>query len=574
LFKKPIWGDSDLHNFLTKVYLLREKGGMTELIPEEICADLIILNGNIITIDSKRPRAEAVAINNGKIIKVGTNEEIKVTSSSKTIVWDAKHKTVIPGFIDAHQHLSLYAEKYLQEVLGPDRIRSIDDIKKIIAQKTAVTPKGHWIRCQGYDDTKTIDNRFLNRLDLDAVTPEHPVFVLHVGCHAGVVNSEALRRAEIKEDSPDPEGGRYGRFENSGRLNGTLYEKAVFMFASESLTGKTPIIPPFSREKRRKAIQKACVDFLRAGITSVHDALVSPQYIMSYQDAYIMGELGIRVYMLIAHYFLENLESLGIYTGFGNEKLKVGAIKIILDGAISSRTAYVSEPFIGTKNDCGMLLISSREEFNDIVLRAHKAGFQLAVHANGDRAIDMAIEAYQRALEQYPRADHRHRIEHCTVMNPTLFKKMKRLGLIAVPFGVFLWYHGEKVVPFYGEERARMMFAHRSFLDKGIEIAGSSDCPAMPFEPLLAIQACVTRETSFGTVVGPEQRISPEEALRVYTLVGAYFSFEEHIKGSIEPGKLADMVVLSDDPTTIDPKSIKDIKVIKAMVGGEILFTC
>lgn len=345
------------------------------------------------------------------------------------------------------------------------------------------------------------------------------------------------------------------------------------MFAFESLAGKSTIIPPFSREERRKAVKMACRDFLSAGITSVHDALVSPQYIMTYQDAYTHGELGVRVYMLVTHYFLENLESLGIYTGFGNEKLKVGALKIILDGAISSRTACVSEPFVGTENDRGMLVISSHEEFDHIVLRAHRAGFQLAVHANGDKAIQMTIEAYRKALREYPRADHRHRIEHCTVMNPTLFEEMKRLGVIAVPFGVFLWYHGEKVVPFYGEQRAKMMFAHRSFLDHDIQISGSSDCPAMPFDPLLAIQACVTRETSSGIVVGPEQRISPEEALRVYTLGGAYASFEEDIKGSIEPGKLADLAVLSDDPTTVDPKSVKDIRVVMTVVGGEILFS-
>jgi len=395
---------------------------------------------------------------------------------------------------------------------------------------------------------------------------------MHVGGHAGVVNSEGLKRGNITEASLDPKGGRYGR-DDSGRLDGILYEQAVFIFAYESLAGKPPIIPPFSREERRKIIGKACKDFLGAGITSVHDALVSPQYIVTYQDAYMSGELGVRVYMLITHYFLEHLETLGIHSGFGNQRLKIGGIKIILDGAISSRTAYLSEPFIGSKHNCGMLLIDTQEELNAIVSRAHKAGFQIAVHANGDKAIEMTIKAYREALKEYPRPDHRHRIEHCTVMNPALFKEMESLGLVAVPFGVFLWHHGEKVIQFYGEKRAEMMFAHRSFLEKNIPIAGSSDCPAMPFEPLLGIHSCVNRETRSGAVVGPEQRITAQEALRVYTLGGAYASFEENIKGSLEMGKLADLVVLSDDPTTADPKSIKDIKVIMTMVGGEILFS-
>jgi predicted amidohydrolase YtcJ len=221
-----------------------------------------------------------------------------------------------------------------------------------------------------------------------------------------------------------------------------------------------------------------------------------------------------------------------------------------------------------------MLVINSHEEFNEIVVRAHKAGFQLAVHANGDKAIEMTLEAYERALENYPRIDHRHRIEHCTILNQNLLKRMKKLGVMAVPFGVFLWHHGEKVVPFYGLNRAEMMFPHRFFLKENIQIAGSSDCPAMPFDPLLAIQTCVTRETNSGTVVGSDQRISPEEALRVYTLGGAYASFEEDIKGSIEIGKLADVVVLSDDPRKVDPQSIKDIRVMMTIVGGKISYRC
>ena len=543
------------------------------VLPEEIAADLIILNGNVFTVAPRKPRAEAVAVKNGTIIKVGTNKEMRSLLGERTQLLDIGHKTVIPGFIDAHQHLSFYAEKYLQEDLGPDKAVSLNDIKKIISKKIAVTPKGHWIRGQGYDDTKTTGNKFLNRWDLDEVAQEHPVFVSHIGGHVGIVNSEALRIANLKEDSSDPKGGRYGRDEVTGSLNGILYEQAAFMFAYESLAGRQPIIPPFPRKERRRVLKKACGDLLRDGITSIHDALVSPQYITSYQDALINRELNVRVYMLVTHYFLDNLESLGIFTGFGNEKLRVGAIKIILDGAISSRTAYVSESFVGTKDDHGILVISSQQELNEIVLRAHKAGFQIAVHANGDRAIQMTLESYKNALEKHPRKNHRHRIEHCTIVNPALLKEMKKLRIIAVPFGTFLWYHGEKVIPFYGIERAKMMFAHKSFLDEGIQIAGSSDSPAMPFNPLLAIHGCVNRETCSGATVGIKQRITPEAALSVYTLGGAYASFEEDIKGSIEPGKLADLVVLSDDPTTIDPKSIKDIRIMMTIVGGEILFS-
>ena len=540
--------------------------------PIDLSRDSIILNANVITLNPRRPRAEAVAIKDGKIVKVGRNEEIKGLSTRSTKILDVEGKTLIPGFIDAHQHLSLYGEGYLSEDFGPSNVSSTNDIKKLVAEKVRGIPRGQWLRGHGYDDAKTSDMRLLNRWDLDAVAPDNPVFIGHVGGHLAVVNSAGLIKANVKEDTANPQGGIFGRDVGSGRLTGILYEKAAFMFVHEALTGKPPIIPPFSRQERWEGIRKACKDFLSAGITSVHDALVSPQYIMSYQDAYNSGELDVRVYMLITHYYLEDLINLGIYTGFGNDKLRIGAIKIILDGAISSRTAFLSQPLIESDSDYGKLVIGSQEELSKIVLQGHRAGFQLAIHANGDRAIEMALRAYRETLKKYPRQNHRHRIEHCTVVNPGLLKEMKKLRVMAVPFGCFLWHHGEKVVPYYGMERAKMMFAHRAFLDEGIEIAGSSDCPAMPYQPLFGIQSCVTRQTSSGEVIAPEQRITVEEALRLYTLGGAYASFEESIKGTIETGKLADLVVLSEDPTVVVPETIKDIEVLMTMVGGEPLF--
>lgn len=565
MLEEPIKGTPLVKSFIDGEWVNPKGRGMVD----EVFCDSVILNGNVITMNPRQPHAEAVAIKNGRIVRVGGNKKMIGLLTPKTKIWDIEGKTLIPGFIDAHQHLSLYGERYLLEDFGASNVSSIDDIKRLVAKRAG---KGQqWVRAQGYDDTKISDKRLLNRWDLDTVAPDKPVFIKHIGGHLAVVNSEALRRANITEATPDPEGGTLGR-DKSGRLNGVLYGNAAFMFTHQ-VGMRFPIIPPFSRQKRQKVIRKACEDFLSAGITSVHDALVSPEYIMSYQDVYNSGKLGVRVYMLIPHYFLRGLKDLGIYSGFGNDKLKVGAIKIILDGAISSRTAFLSEPFIGSKNDYGKVIIESQEELNKIVLEGHRLGFQFAIHANGDKAIEMALRAYRNALEKYPRKNHRHRIEHCTVVNPQLINEMRKLGIMAIPFGCFLWYHGEKVVPFYGMERAKLMFAHRAFLDAGIQIAGSSDSPAMPYNPLLAIQSCVTRQTSSGEVIAPEQRITVEEALRLYTLGGAYASFEESTKGTIEVGKLADLVVLSKDPTLVNPRTIMDINVMMTMVGGKVSFS-
>ena len=243
---------------------------------------------------------------------------------------------------------------------------------------------------------------------------------------------------------------------------------------------------------------------------------------------------------------------------------------MVSDGAIAARTAYLSEPYIGSDDDHGILAMSP-EETEEKVMEMHRAGFQVCIHANGDLAIDMVLTAYEKAQAAYPRRDPRHRIEHCTLVNPDLLRRMKALGTVATPFCTYVYYHGEKM-PFYGEERLKWMFAQRSFIDSGIVSTGATDYPPGPFEPLMGIQACVTRTDSSGKVWGENQRVSIEEALRLYTLNGAYASFEEQSKGSVEAGKLADLVVLGADPTQVDPMTIKDIQIERTIVGGEAVY--
>jgi predicted amidohydrolase YtcJ len=311
--------------------------------------------------------------------------------------------------------------------------------------------------------------------------------------------------------------------------------------------------------------------YLASGITGVHDALVSALSLETYQEAFRGGDLNLRVYMLITYEYLPHLMALRLKTGFGNEWLKVGGIKIIADGAIAGRTAYLSEPYVGTQ-ERGILVAESEEALHESIRRGHEAGFQVCVHANGDRGIEMTLDGFEKALNALPRKDHRHRLEHCTVVNPEILRRIKKLKLLALPFGSYIHHHGEKMIPFYGPERVEMMFAHRSFLDYGIPVSGSSDNPCGPYEPLLAIQSCVTRKSAAGEVLAAKQRITVDEAIYLYTQASAYASFEENLKGSIEPGKLADLVVLGADPRRVDPDGIKDIPVEMTVVGGEIKY--
>ncbi len=529
-------------------------------------ADLIILRGNVITVDPAKPKAQAIAVKFGRILAVGQGDELQPLIGTETRVVDAKGKTVIPGLIDAHCHGMWSGRLELQVDCGSNAVLSITEVKKAIAERIQTTPKGEWICGFGYDDTKITEKRLLTCADLDEVVPDHPIFVQHVSGHIAMVNTLALRAAKLTKDSPDPTGGRHGRDPDTGELNGIIFEAAQNIFKR----GRNPLIPHPKPEQDREALKLACRRAASMGITSYTDAIVNPVTLQVYQAALASGELTARVYMLIYIDYLDDMIKSGLRTGFGNDMLRLGAVKILGDGAISGRTAYLSEPYAGTKDDYGIMAVPP-DTLNEWVMSAHKAGFQLAIHANGDKYIELTLDAYEKALQAYPRENHRHRIEHCTVVNPELLARIKHLGVVAIPFGSYIYYHGEKMV-YYGAKRLSMMFAHRSFLDMGIPIAGSSDHPCAPWSPLAGIQSCVTRKGHTGEVLGPEQKIAPEEALRIYTMGGAYASFEEKSKGSIEVGKLADLVLLDEDITKVVPERIKDITVLATIVNGEFVY--
>ena len=529
-------------------------------------ADTVIKNANIITIDTGRPRAQALAMSHGRLAGVGSNEDIEGLIGPDTKVLDVGGKTVLPGFIDAHIHVLSSGVKH---VMSADcDVPTLKQVQAGLKERADKTSAGSWVQGFKFDDTKTdrtacIEGRHLYRDDLDAVTTDHPIMVAHRAGHVFYMNTSGLEAAGFSDETPDPPGGRLGRDPDTGKLNGMVFERAIDHV-------RFSLIPVDTDEVRREGLRTICRMLNRVGLTSVHDARVTAEEFQTYQDGYAAGELSLRVYALMWYPQFPALRDAGIRSGLGDDRLRIGGIKMVADGAIATRTAYLSQPYEGSTCDHGILAME-QDEIEQQVMDMHRAGFQVCIHANGDLTIDMVLSAYERAQKAHPRANTRHRIEHCTLVNPELLARMKAMGTIATPFCTYVYHHGEKM-RYYGEQRLEWMFAQRSFIDSGVVSTGATDYPPGPFEPLLGVQSCVTRTDSTGKEWGVNQKISVEEALRLYTLNGAYASFEEDSKGSIEVGKLADLVVLGSDPTQIDPLSIKDIHVEQTIVGGETVY--
>jgi len=523
--------------------------------------DLILYNANILTVDAAGPRAQAVAIAGGRFLAVGSTDDIRGISKPGTRQIDIGGKTIVPGFIDAHSHPSYAGIRHLRWVNC--NLRSIAAIQNAIRERAAKTPPGDWVIGFMYDDTKTSEGRKLTREDLDTAAPDHPVFIEHRGGHTAYVNSLAYRRTEITDRTPDPPGGKFDRDPATGKLSGGLRENATDSFRK--------LLPTrFTRDEMRQGVKLISQMMVRTGVTSVTDAQASPEDLLGYQDAREAGDLSLRVYCLMQFRALDKMIAAGVRAGLGDERVRVGGIKLVCDGSISERTARLTEPYIGRPNDYG-ILVSSEEALYAGARKAHEAGWQIGTHANGDAAIDIMLRIYERLQREMPRRDPRYRLEHCTVVNPSLISRIRALGAIPTPFSTYVYYHGEKMKE-YGQERLNWMFAVRSFLDAGIHVTQASDYPPGPFEPMMALQSEVTRTDSHGTLWGPRQRVTAEEALRVGTMNGAYASFDENRKGSITAGKLADLVVLGRDPLRVDPMTLIEIPIERTMVGGRWVY--
>jgi predicted amidohydrolase YtcJ len=531
----------------------------TILITGKVCsANGLCLSGRKIS-TSAPVDEEAIAIANGRIMAVGPTRFIREMAAQGTKVIDLGGKRVTPGFYDAHAHPIESGVQLLLQVACDSS--SIEEIKRRLRQRVEATKPGEWVVGFLYDDAKT--ERPLNRHDLDEVAPIHPILVTHRGGHTGFVNSAALIAAHIEETVADPPGGRFFRDDN-GRLNGRVGDNAKTRF--EELSSRAP-----TREEWRKGAELITKMFSSKGVTSAVDAAGSPEGLMGYVDAHDAGALKCRISCNIFVDFMPKMMAAGIKTGFGNEWVKVGAQKQFADGSISERTAWMSEPFLDMDGKFKGLQITPREELYAKAKAAHLAGWQLGVHANGDVAIDEVLGVFEQLQREAPRRDPRFRIEHCTLVNDALIKRMKAVGAIPIPFAPYVYFHGD-VMHFYGKARTEHMFAMRSFIDAGLAPPSSSDYTASPSDPMMWLRSQVTRTDPTGAVWGPSQKITVQEAMTCGTINGARSTFDEHDRGTLEPGKLADLVVWDRDPLTADPMSLIDIKPERVMTGGQWVF--
>jgi len=527
--------------------------------------DRIWTNARVLTMDPAAPVAEAVLTAGEWIIYAGTLDEARRLARPGAEEIDLGGAFMTPGLNEAHNHMIMYGLALDRIDCRYPNVTSIAQVVELVRQKAAVTPAGEWIRARGYDDNKLDEKRHPSRQDLDAVAPDHPVVVVNGSGHMCVANSFALRMAGIDGSTADPQGGHIVH-DAAGDPTGLLQETAQRLL--------DPFIPETTTEDMVQALARVSEVYAAAGITSGTTAGVnSEQEFTAHQLATERGVNRLRTYMMIGQPMLDVVDALGVKTGFGDDMLRIGPAKFFADGSLIGRTAAVFEPFLEDPRDDNLgLEMMPQEELDRVVKQAHDAGFQVATHAIGDRGIHMVMTAYERALAANPRADARHRIEHCGICRPEFFGRLRESNFIAVSQPIFLPEYGDGFIRHLGEERALLTYPFRTFLNAGVHLVFSSDCPVSAFEPLKGIQAAVEEKTGSGADYVPAEAISVHEAIRLYTVEGAYASFEDDHKGTIKPGYLADFTILAHDPADGPVLKIGETPVLGTVIGGEFVY--
>ena len=508
-------------------------------------AELILKNANVITMDSKQPAAELVAIRGKRILLVAGNEELGPVVGAKTRIIDCRGKTVVPGFNDAHCHVFSFIRKLLSLDLSPQSVSSIADIKGIIRQQARNTPRGRWLTGTGYNEFYLAEKRCPNRWDIDEAAPHHPVVLAHRSLHACVLNSQALSLAGITRETQEPPGALIDRDPTTGEPSGILFEMLGYI--------REKVLPPLSEEELSEGIVLANQHYLSYGITSLQEATISNdlgrwQVFHRFKD-----RLKSRLSMMSGIKALSQFQEVSLAPGSGDSRLRLGGVKIMV-----SETTGQLEP--------------SQSELNRQVLTVHRAGYQLAIHAIESNTVAAAITALEYAHRRLPQAGQRHRIEHCSVCPPPLLRRLSKLHTVIVTQPPFLYYSGERYLATVPASQLPWLYRIKSLLNSGLVVAASSDSPVVPDNPLVGIYAAVTRRAESGQQLLPEECISIQAALAMYTINAACASFEEDIKGSITQGKLADIVVLSDDPVKSPPERIKDIRVEMTIIDGKVVW--
>lgn len=533
--------------------------------------DIIVFNAKVHTVDAAIPYAEAFAIKGDRFVAIGRNDEIKAYANAATRQVDAGGATIVPGFIDAHIHAA--GEPLLYDVLvgNPFEVEfvSIASIQAKLRERAEKTQPGYWVNGIFYDDTKVTDKRPLNRQDLDKVSTECPISVRHRGGHTAWYNSKAFELAGVTRDTPNPPGGEFFRDKN-GDLTGRVAERANMAFAK--VGKREEFSAAQAAERGRAGAAHFSKELVRYGVTSVQTNTRTLPDLAALQEILANGDLRHRVTFEVSGDLLDAMIANGIKSGFGNEWLKLGATsEHTVDGSFSERTMAINAGYPGTNPKYYGIITEEQDVLNAWVERVHRAGIRLNCHANGDKAIESTLTAYERALKLFPVRDSRPKITHCTMVNDDILRRIKALGVVPAPFTTYAYYNTDKF-HFYGKDIMEKSMAFRSFIDAGITAAAGSDYGPGPFAPLMGLQGMVTRKGWNGEVWGASQRVTVQEALKISTLNGAYASHDDAIKGSISAGKLADFVVLSKDPYTVDPNEIMNIKIVRTVVGGKTVY--
>ena len=532
-------------------------------------ADLIITNAKVWTVDTANPTAQAVAVLGDRMIAVGSNADVEALRSPATRVIDAGGKLLLPGFNDAHVHF-VSGGMQLDSVQLNDAV-SADEFARRIGEQAKRTSKGEWIQGGDWDETKWSSSALPTRQLIDPVTPNNPVFVSRYDGHSALANSAALRLAGVTSQTPDPPGGAIVR-DAQGNPTGDLKDAAMDLVSK--------VIPPVTHEQRLRAMRRALEHAAHVGVTSfqdMNDENDSFDDIRAYGELLQTGELTARVYVAPGIADWQELAKVGIRHAFGSSFLRTGALKGFADGSLGSRTAYFFQPFSDDPSNLGLLgkQMQPLSQMRNRMTQADSAGLQICTHAIGDRAISTVLDLYADLVKSNPGIDRRLRIEHAQHMAERDFARFAQLNVIASVQPYHAIDDGRWAEAYIGHERASRTYAFRTFLNNGAHLAFGTDWDVAPLNPILTVYAAVTRATLDGKNPQgwfPEQKLTVAEAIEAYTMGSAYAEFQEQEKGSITPGKLADMVLLSDDIFSIDPAKIRDVKVLKTMVGGKVVW--
>lgn len=519
-------------------------------------ADAAFLNARILTLDSQRPTAQALTVRNGRIARIGSNREILSAVGPDALIWNLGNAVVLPGFTDSHTHLVAYGLELSDADLR--KARSISEIQDILRKQAQRSGAKEWVLGHGWDQEKLQERRYPNRFDLDAAVRDKPVCITRICEHVCVLNSAALRLANITATTTPPIGGVIDHDATTGEPTGVLQENAMDLALS--------LLPPREDHEVRKAISLAMQRAVTTGLTSINCVIDHPQHVRVLQAMNRAGELKLRIRLLITDEWLDSATQMGISTGFGDETLRIQAVKIFTDGGLGARTAALDQPYSDAPETAGVL-IHSQEKLNSKVEQAARQGLQVAIHAIGDRAIGMALTAIENANRAVPHSDKlRHRIEHASLLNRALMNRIKRSKVIASVQPHFIvsdvWLP-ERV----GPERARLAYPFKSLMKSGVTVVGGSDCPIEPIDPLKGIHAAVASAPR-----GYGELVNNQRAVEMYTKNAAFATHEEKLKGTIEEGKLADLVVLDRDPLQASPHQLSRIRVLATIVGGRVVY--